>query len=164
MHTSISSYLTARADKGRSPLTVRVARSDLVGFATWWESRYSRPFDPALLRASDMHTWRLVRQKDDAAVPATINRALVTLRAYCDWAKHQELITENPVEEIKAIPTSQPIPKSLPAGAVDAILRAVRSEKDERIRLRDEALLIYTGIYLTPDDDDLRRAIERATL
>jgi site-specific recombinase XerD len=149
MHTSISSYLTALADKGRSPLTIKAVRGDLVGFATWWEARYSRPFDPALLSARDLHTWRLARQKDDATAPATINRALVTLRAYCDWAKHAGLITENPVKEIKAIPTSQPVPKSLPAEAVDAILRAVRGEKDECIRLRDEALLallIYTGL------------------
>jgi integrase/recombinase XerC len=75
--------------------------------------------------------------------------ALVTLRANCDWAKHEGLISENPAEEIKAIPTSQPVPKSLPAEGVDAILRAVRSEKDERIRLHDEALLdllIFTGL------------------
>jgi hypothetical protein len=130
MHTSISSYLTALADKGRSLLTIKAARGDLLGFAAWWESRYSRPFDPALLRTSDLQTWRLSRQKEDAAAPATINRALVTLRAYGDWAKHAGLITENPVEEIKAIPTNPPVPKSLPAEAVDAILRAVRSEKD----------------------------------
>jgi site-specific recombinase XerD len=149
MHTSISSYLSSLADKGRSPLTIKAARGDLTGFASWWETRYSRPFDPVLLRPNDLQTWRLSRQKDDAAAPATINRALVTLRAYCDWAKHAGLITENPVEEIKAIPISQPVPKSLPAEAVDAILRAVRGEKDERIRLRDEALLallIYTGL------------------
>jgi site-specific recombinase XerD len=149
MHTSISGYLSALTDKGRSPLTVKAARADLLGFAAWWEARLSRPFDPALLRANDLQTWRLARQKDDAAAPATINRALVTLRAYCDWAKHEGLITENPVEEVKAIPTSQPVPKSLPAEAVDAMLRAVRGEKDEHIRLRDEALLallIYTGL------------------
>lgn len=149
MHPSISSYLTSLVDKGRSPLTIKAARGDLLGFTMWWETRLSRPFDPALLRTSDLQTWRLSRQKDDAAAPATINRALVTLRAYCDWARHAGLIAENPVEEIKAIRTSQPAPKSLPAEAVDAILRAVRSEKDERIRLRDEALLallIYTGL------------------
>jgi site-specific recombinase XerD len=149
MHASISSYLTSLADKGRSPLTIKAARGDLVGFTTWWESRLSRPFDPSLRRTSDLQAWRLSRQKDDAAAPATIKRALVTLRAYCDWAKHAGLITENPVEEIKAIPTNPPDPKSIPPEAVDAILRAVRSEKDERIRLRDEAilaLLIYAGL------------------
>jgi site-specific recombinase XerD len=84
MHTSISSYLTSLADEGCSPLTIKAARGDLLGVATWWETRLSRPFDPALLRASDLQTWWLARQKDDAAAPATINRALVTLRAYCD--------------------------------------------------------------------------------
>jgi hypothetical protein len=54
MHTSISSDLTSVADKGRSPLTITAARADLIGFAAWWESRYSRPFDPALLRTSDL--------------------------------------------------------------------------------------------------------------
>jgi integrase len=65
------------------------------------------------------------------------------------WAKRAGLITENPAEEIKAIPIDQPSPKSLPAEAVDAILRATRTERDQRIRLRDEAilaLLIYAGL------------------
>ncbi len=149
MHISISSYLAHLTDKGRSPLTIKAARGDLLGFTNWWEARLSRPFDPALLRERDLHAWRLARQKDDAAAPTTINRALVTLRAYCTWAQRQGLITENPADDIKAVPTSQPLPKSLPAEAVDAILRAVRGEKDERIRLRDEALLallIYTGL------------------
>ena len=75
MHASISEYLSYLSDKGRSPLTIKAVRGDLVGFSTWWEGRYHRPFDPALLRESDLHTWQLARQKDDAAAPATINRA-----------------------------------------------------------------------------------------
>jgi integrase/recombinase XerC len=149
MHESITSYLAYLTEKGRSPLTVKAARGDLAGFAAWWETWRNRPFDPALLRESDLHTWRLARQKDAAAAPTTINRALVTIRAYCAWAKRAGLITENPAAEIKAIPTSQPAPKSIPPEAVDAILRAVRSETDDRIRLRDEALLallIYAGL------------------
>jgi site-specific recombinase XerD len=149
MHASISNYLATLADKGRSPLTVKAARGDLVGFATWWEIRLNRPFDPVLLRSGDLHNWRLARQKEDGAAPSTINRALVTLRAYCDWARQAGLISENPAEDIKAIPADQAAPKSLPAPAIDAILRAVRGEKDERLRLRDEALLallIYTGL------------------
>jgi integrase/recombinase XerC len=136
-------------DKGRSPLTVKAARGDLVGFATWWEAQCNRPFDPALLSESDLQVWRLARQKDDAAAPTTINRALISIRAYCAWARVTGLIHENPAEDIKAIPIGESAPKSLPREAVDAILRAVRGEKDERIRLRDEALLallIHAGL------------------
>jgi site-specific recombinase XerD len=149
MHTSISDYLSYLIDKGRSPLTVKAVRGDLAGFAGWWEAQRNRSFDPGLLRESDIHTWRLARQRDDAAAATTINRALVTIRAYCAWAKRIGLITENPAEDIKAIPVSQPAPKSLPPEAVDAILRATRTERDEHIRLRDEAilaLLIYAGL------------------
>jgi hypothetical protein len=35
MHTSISGYLSALTDKGRSPLAVKAARGDLLGFAAW---------------------------------------------------------------------------------------------------------------------------------
>ena len=69
MHHSIADYLTHLADKGRSPLTVKAARSDLLGFATWWEAQRRRPFAPVLLRENDVYTWRLTRQKDDAAAP-----------------------------------------------------------------------------------------------
>ena len=40
-------------------------------------------------------------------------------------------------------------PRSLPDQAVDVLLRAVRNERDLRLRLRDEAclaLLIYAGL------------------
>lgn len=149
MHASIDDYLAYLANKGRSPLTMKAARGDLTGFATWWEAQRDRPFDPVLLRESDLHAWRLARQKEDGAAPATINRALVTIRTYCGWAKQTGLIPDNPAEDIKAIPTGQAVPKSLPDEAVDAILRAVRSENDERIRLRDEALLgllVHAGL------------------
>ena len=58
-------------------------------------------------------------------------------------------MTENPTEGIEAVPATPLTPKSLPAEAVDAILRAARNEPDERLRLRDEALLallIYGGL------------------
>jgi len=149
MHSSISHYLECLQAKGRSPLTLKAVRGDLVGFVTWWEAHRHRPFDPALLRQHDVHLWRQARQTHDAAAPTTINRALVHLCAYCDWAKQQQLLQDNPAEDMQALPLHAPPPKSLPVEAVDAVLRAVRTEKNERIRLRDEALLallVYAGL------------------
>lgn len=149
MHNIIAHYLKYLEEKGRSPLTIKAARSDLVAFTTWWEIQRKRPFDPGLLREYDIHLWRQMRQSQDTAAPTTINRAIVSLRTFCSWAKQEHLLQENPVKDIKAIPIAPPTPKSLPAEAVDAVLRAVCLEKDKRVRLRDEALLallIYAGL------------------
>ena len=149
MHDSISRYLAHLAEKGRSALTCKAVRGDLAGFAAWWEETRRRPFDPALLRESDLHTWRLYRQRDEAAAPTTLNRALVSLRAYLSWAEKMDLITSNPADEIKALPLPPAVPRSLPPAAVDALLRAVQAERTERVRLRDEALLallVHAGL------------------
>jgi site-specific recombinase XerD len=149
MHESIGQYLVFLSEKGRSPLTIKATRGDLMGFVAWWEARQQRPFDPVLLREFDVHTWRQFRQSDEAAAPATINRAIISLRAYCDWAKKQRLIQDNPVDEIKSLPGNETSPKALPNEAVDALLRSTREEKDDRIRLRDEAilaLLVHAGL------------------
>lgn len=142
MHLSIVAYLEYLAEKGRSPLTTKAVHGDLAGFAAWWEATRQRPFAPDLLREPDIHAWRLHRQRDTAAAPSTLNRALISLRAYLAWAQKTSLITSNPAAEIKPLPTSDPTPKSIPPAAVDALLRTVQSERSERVRLRDEALLV----------------------
>jgi len=141
MHSSIPRYLEHLTDKGRAPLTLKAVRSDLTGFATWWEDARQRPFDPMLLRERDIHDWRTHRQRDAAAAPTSLNRALISLRAYLTWATTAGFATANPAEAVKALPTSAPVPRSIPAAAVDALLRSVRAERNERVRLRDEALL-----------------------
>lgn len=141
MHDSIDAYLAHLIEKGRSPLTRKAVRGDLAGFAMWWEESRRRPFAPDLLREQDVHAWRLHRQREEGAATSTLNRALISLRAYLTWAQKTGLIASNPADELKPLPTSDPAPKSIPPAAVDALLRAVQSERSERVRLRDEALL-----------------------
>ncbi len=91
----------------------------------------------------------MARQRDDGAAPATINRGLASLRGYCRWATACHLIVENPTTELKDVPAGSFSPRSLPAEAVDAILRAARVERGLVRRTRDEALLallIYAGM------------------
>jgi site-specific recombinase XerD len=149
MHDSVDQYLASLLANRRSPLTIKAARQDLIRFMTWWEAQYQRPFDPALLLDHDLGDWVLLRQQNDGAAPATINRGLAALRGYSAWAHRAGLMTENPAAAIADVPTAPLAPRSLPTGAVDALLRAVRNEKDEAVRMRDEAilsLLVYAGL------------------
>ena len=86
MHPSLEQYLAALHTKRRAPATLKVVRHDLTHFITWWEHKRGRSFDPALLRHEDLRDWRVSRQRDDGAAPATINRGLASLRGYCRWA------------------------------------------------------------------------------
>lgn len=148
MHASIGAYPTYLANEGRSPLTIKAAWGDLTRFIIWWEVQLGRLFEPVLLQESNLHACGLARQREDGVAPATINRAMATFRTYCDWAKQTGLIPENPAENIKAIPTSQAVPKSLLDEAVDALLRTAQAE-----------VYCYPEIYLMPSDDDLRSAM-----
>jgi site-specific recombinase XerC len=101
----------------------------------------------------------------DGAAPATINRGLSTLRRVCGWAVEQNLLVGNPIKGIEDIPSTPLSPRSLPDQAVDALLRAVRDEKDPRLRLRDEALLallIYAGLRVQEACDVQVRDIDVA--
>ncbi len=55
----------------------------------------------------------------------------------------------NPTTEVKDVPTEPLAPRSLPAEAIDALLRAARTEQNAILRARNEAmlaLLIYAGL------------------
>jgi len=149
MHPSIENYLTTLQEERRSALTVRAVRSSLLTFTRWWEDARGRAFDPALVRTGDVEDWRLTRQRDEGAAPATINRGLSLVRGYGAWATRMALIQENPAHGVAAVPTAPLSPKGLPAGAVDALLREAHTRTDTALRLRDEALLAllaYAGL------------------
>jgi site-specific recombinase XerD len=149
MHASIDQYLAFLHTKRRTSATVKVIRHDLTHFVAWWESTRRRTFDPALLRHEDLRDWRSVRQRDDGAAPATINRGLASLRGYCRWALAGHLLLENPMTDVKDVPTEPLAPRSLPPQAIDALLRAVGAELNPVLRVRNEAvlaLLIYVGL------------------
>jgi len=149
MHPSIEQYLESLHTKRRAPATLKVVQHDLTHFVTWWEGTKRRAFDPALLRHENLRDWRMARQRHDGAAPATINRGLASLRGYCRWALARHLLLENPMTDVKDVPTEPLAPRSLPAEAIDALLRAARAEQDPILRARNEALLallIYTGL------------------
>jgi hypothetical protein len=69
MHPPIVRYLEHLTARGRSPHTVRAARTDLSRFVAWWESSRSRSFEPALVRHGDLRDRRSSRQRNEGAVP-----------------------------------------------------------------------------------------------
>lgn len=129
MRSPLEQYLEILYVKRRASVTLKVVRQDLSHFIAWWEQTRRRTFDLALLRYEDLRDWRLARQRDDGAAPATINRSLASLRGYCQWATVSHLLTEKPAIDLEDVPTDPLAPRSLPTEAVDALLRVARAGK-----------------------------------
>lgn len=162
----LEQYLASLATAGKSRATERAMRSDLTQFCTWWTRRHQRPFNLTHVLERDVRTWKMARQQEDGAAPATINRGLSTLRRVCSWAIEQKRLSENPTKGIEDIPSTSLSPRSLPDQAVDALLRAVRSEPDLRLRARDEALLallVYAGLRIQEACDVQLRDLDLAS-
>ena len=76
---------------------------------------------------SDLRDWRLERQQTDGAAPATINRALSTLRRYCAWAVAASMMTAALAHAQSDYPTKpiRMIVPSAPGSGPDTMARAV---------------------------------------
>jgi site-specific recombinase XerD len=149
MHDTLAAYLTARAASSAAVLTIKADRSALNGFARWWEATQRRPFDPALVVARDAAAWQRHCQVEDGKSARTINGAARALKGCFTWAKEQGLLNENPFADLPRLTEQETGPRAIPKEAVDALLRALQQEGDERLRLRDSAalaVLIYAGL------------------
>jgi len=149
MTTALDPFFAILDESTLAVASRRAVRADLRQFVQWWEATRARPFDPSLLLDRDLRAWQLARQQHDGAKPSTINRALASLRRFSRWAIMAGLVTDNPTHGIADIPADSLSPRSLPDAAVDALLRAVRSEPNGVVRARDDALLAllsYAGL------------------
>ncbi|MCP4342047.1 MAG: tyrosine-type recombinase/integrase [Desulfobulbaceae bacterium] len=149
--TTIEPYLLTLQAQDRSPATIRATNSDLSGFQAWWERTYKRPFSIKKLVTRDIRRWQVERQQIDGAKPSTINRALSSLRGYCQWSVQEGVRPDNPVSDIAEINMPDLAPQAVSDEAVDALLRAASYTSDIVQCRRDQAalaLLIYGGLRI----------------
>jgi len=75
----------------RSPLTVRVYRSDLESLAAWFKEQTGGPFTPAKITPTDLREYKRWLTSQDLK-PATINRRLASLKSFLNWAVDVRLL------------------------------------------------------------------------
>ena len=145
----------------KAPQTVRGYLSDLRLFVRWFEQSNGEAFEPQAVTPSDVRTYRqhlltLKRRKAN-----TVNRHLMSIRSYLDWAVGQGMIEQNPAELIKAVQQNPQAPRWLDKKEQYALQRAI--EKDLQLsqlrypvrittRQRDAAmviLMLHTGLRLS---------------
>ena len=129
----------------RSERTVKSYFSDLKLFAGWFYETSREELTPKSITPIDLSEYKRYLLEDKGFKPATVNRRLASISAFCKWAQEQGLADGNPCDEISIVPEVRTAPKSLGKRDQYALIRAVQKAN----RPRDEALImlmLHTGL------------------
>ena len=133
---------------GKSPHTIRAYTRDLRLFARWFVITNGKPLSLEGITPIDLRQYRSHLSTVKGRKPATANRKLASLSAFCRWARGDGLIAANPAQGIGQVEKVRPAPKWLDKRGQYAFLRAVQ----ERGRKRDVALItlmLHTGLRVS---------------
>ena len=131
-------------DQDKSEQTIRAYMADLRTFSRWFHRATGEPIHPQNITPVDAINYR-TEMLDQGKKPSTINRSLISISCFCQWAQRNEVIPNNPVERIRGVAEEPLGPRALGRKEQLALLRAARRSRN----VRDFAiitLLLHTGI------------------
>ncbi|MGH2722396.1 MAG: tyrosine-type recombinase/integrase, partial [Actinomycetota bacterium] len=131
--------------------TVRNYLGDLRQFASWCEAQWAEgteacpPFDPRSVATPTITAYRSHLQRALGLRPATVNRALVSIKRYFSWASEAGLVSRDPARVVKLVNQEPAPPRQLSDREENALVAAVNSGDS----LRDRTMIIlalHTGL------------------
>jgi site-specific recombinase XerD len=132
----------------RSQRTIESYSSDLKLFAKWFYETNREELTLKSMTPIDLREYKRHLLEDRGFKPATVNRRLASISAFCRWAQEQGLADGNPYDEISIVPEVRTAPKWLTKIEQYALIRAVQKGN----RPRDEALImvmLHTGLRVS---------------
>lgn len=127
-----------------SPNTRKAVVNDLRKFARWFTESNREPFNLTRVTTRDVIDFRAYLHREKKQAVASVNRALVLIRKFFDWAVAQGAVPTNPAKAVKELRRQVLAPKGLDRTDVRRLLREIELRQD----IRGSAifhLLLYTG-------------------
>lgn len=146
--------------KELSAKTLREYASDLKHFTGWFtanENEKNADFSIEHMGTSTIVRYRQAMQDSMGLKPATINRRLVTLKRFFEWAASESFIALDPSKPVKLLPEDKEKPRKMTNQEEEALVDATRQYGS----LRDQTivfLMLHTGLWpmevcdLKPED------------
>ncbi len=145
----------------RSSLTCQGYIADLKYFAQWFEETFEEKFAVQNITVGDIRQYRQYLTEVKRYKASTVNRRLISLSVFLQWARSTSLIDSNPAEHIRMINVVQPGVKYLNRKELSALQRTIEKDlqlarlrypKRWRTRRRDASLVIFllnTGLRIS---------------
>jgi site-specific recombinase XerD len=136
-------WLERLRQDGKSRQTIQAYRQGIQHFLAWYATLYPSDFDPDQVMPRDIRDWQARQQRIEQSAPATINQRLVAVKRFFKWAQKQQIIQQNPADDITTIRINQREIKSLEATPLRRLLRAAKANTRDYAILE---VLVGTGI------------------
>lgn len=141
-HNVFASFLNDLFAQHLSEATAAAYRADLVDFAAWYRETTGEALEPHLVTELDLADYR--RHLMGKRRPATVNRRLVAIRKWLDWALEKGLVSKRP-KMPKRVRQEKLAPRALSRKEQNALLRAV--ERGGKARDRAAVyVLLFCGL------------------
>lgn len=147
--TQYTTYL--RDERDVQPATLRNYLSDLRQFMAWCEATWNAgqeaavAFAPVAITTPLLTRYRTYLQRTLQLKPASINRALISIKRYCAWALEAGVLPRDPAKVVKPVGQQDAAPRHLSDQDEEALLAAVNTSGT----LRDQTvivLMLHTGL------------------
>jgi len=136
-------WLETLHQEGKSRHTIQAYQQGIKHFLIWYANVYQSDLIPVQVMPRDIRDWQAHQQQTEQAAPATVNQRLVAVKRFFKWAQKQQIVQQNPAEDVAAIRINQREIKSLEDAPLRRLLRAAKSD------IRDFAILevlVGTGL------------------
>ncbi|MGC5328637.1 tyrosine-type recombinase/integrase [Brevibacillus sp. SYSU BS000544] len=144
-----------------NPKTVKEYAGDLKHFIGWFEGKQASE-ETITFRIEDVATptitrYREVTQREMKLKPATINRRILTLKRFFEWATSEGFLRRDPSKPVKLVPEEKASPRQMSEKEEAALIAAVEHNGS----IRDQTiitLMLHTGLRtmevcdLSPND------------
>lgn len=132
----LSGYIMHLKETDRAS-SIKAYLGDVRRFVNWIAKKYGN-FNARGVTPLDIVEYRQELQ-DAGKAPATVNRALISLKVFLGWLQKQGEIKDNPAEDIKQVAVvTKPLPKWVDRNQQASLVRSVRKEGN----IRDEAIIL----------------------
>ena len=147
MNDYLQDYQDYLFDHDKSEHTIKAYMADLRLFSDWLRRTTGEPATPDNITPMDVIDYRNALLREHKK-PSTINRTLISISSFCQWAEECDLIPNNPAEGVRNVVEEPLGPRALDRKEQLALLRAVRRAG----KIRDLAIittLLHTGIRVS---------------
>ena len=144
MNDLLQDYSDYLHDQDKSEQTIKAYMADLRLFLRWFQHTTGEPLAPESITPMEIIDYRNA-MLNLGKKPSTINRSLISISSFCQWAQQNDLILNNPAEGIRNVTEESLAPRALERKEQLGLLRAVRKSGN----LRDLAIitmLLHTGM------------------